>query len=149
MTQKEIIGCLFSRCNSKGFLQVSPPLQFRDEGPFVVTLAYFEDRYYCFAFEVLDAGRFLSDPAAQAAAYSEDEFFEMVARHMDFSALFGSEESHPLIRHKLIPDEPACRSAVQTLWQSQPQEAARILMITSDGSWFTGEDIREMPAWLV
>ena len=148
MTQKEIIGRLFSRCDSDGFLQVSPPLTYREEGPFVLTLARFDGQYYCFVFEVFDAGRFLADPAAQSAAYGDNEFFALVARHMDFSALYGSDEYHPLIRHKLIPDEPACRSAVQALWQNQPQEAARILMVTDDGAWFTGEDIRGLPAWM-
>ena len=148
MTQKEIISLLNSRCNSRGFLQISPPLNYQDEGPFILTLALFDDEYYCFAFEILDAKRFLADPAAEAAAFNQDEFCALVARHMDFSALYDSDEYHPLVRHKLIPDEPACRMAVQKLWLTEPAKAARIFMVSQDGSWFTGEDVRELPAFL-
>lgn len=148
MTPEEILVFLHSRCGAKGFLQVSAPLVYAEEGPFVFSLAKYEGEYYCFAFEIQDAARFLADPAAQPSVFSDDGFYELVARNIDFSVLLGGNECHALVRHKIIPDEPACRMAVQELWRSNPREASRILMVAPDGNWFTCDDIRDMPTWL-
>lgn len=148
LTQEELIGLLTLRCQEPGFLQVSPPLTYGSEGPFIITLAQAENRYCCIAFEILNADRFLSDPGAETRSYYDQAFFELVARYIDFSLLRDASEYHTLVRRKLIPDEPACRTAAHSLWQTDPDAAACLLMVRPDGTWISGEEVRTLPAWL-
>ncbi len=148
MTQTEILDRIASRCCSNGFLEISKPITFGNEGPFLFALTSWDEKFYIFCFEISDSTRFLADPTATPKAYGDPAFFEQVEEHMNLAPLHGTNQYHSMILHKVLLDEPACRQAVQNLWQTHPKEAARILMLSPDGIWYTGQDIRSMPVLL-
>lgn len=148
MNQRELIDFLTGRCEAVGLAEISPPLYYQGEGPFIFALGKHAGKYQAYLFEVLSPDEFLTAPDAIPRACYEDAFFDMVERHVDLSPLHDTDEHHPLIRYKVVPDDPACRSVLKELCLAETTDAVRIMLVSPDGTWLSCDDLRQMPLWL-
>ena len=144
----EIVGRIVSRCQDKGFFKISEPFTYGGEGPFIFALGILDSEFHAFCFELADTERFLADPSATPAAYTDPVFFDSVENHIDLNLLHHAMRHFSLILQKVLVDSPACRQAVQALWSTHPKEASRILLLFEDGSWHTGKDVLSLPVLL-
>jgi hypothetical protein len=145
MTKTEIAAFILNQCSGSHFLQVTPPLRFQDQGPFLFALTQIEAEYYFIGFEIVDSSTFLATPQILSTAFDDPNFYDLVTDQMDLTSLDDTNAQHSLVLHKVAPDEPSCRLAVHRLWQTHAEIAARILLISPDGNWHKGAEFRDIP----
>ena len=140
MNQTEILDLITYRCTSNGFHQVSSPLTYQDQEVLVCALANWEEEYHFFGFEVVSSTEFLSNPTAKTNAYKDPVFFNRMTQEIDLSPLSHASSASLNCKfgfYKIVPDEPACRLMVKNLWLSDPNAAARVVLVAHDGTWLT------------
>jgi hypothetical protein len=148
MNQTEILNQLRYQCASNGFLQVSRPLAFQEQGPFIFALAALDNEAYFFGFEVISSSAFLANSSARSSVYGDSAFFDMLNQHFDLSSFDKIQPPHTTL-HKIVPDEPACRLELQRLWQTNAAAAACVMLLSPCGDWYTGKDILDTPVWVI
>jgi hypothetical protein len=144
MNQTEILDLLTYRCTSNGFHQISSPLPYQDQELLMFALANWEEEYHFFGFEIVSSVDFLANPAAKTKAYKDPVFFDRMTHEIDLSPLIHEGSDAPNCKfgfYKIVPDEPACRMMVKTLWNSDQNAAARVILVSRDGTWLTGKDM--------
>lgn len=132
MTKSEMIDLMIylSKANCS---QVADLQYYKGEGPFL--FAYDENdgqpKFFCFSFA--DADEFLDQPEDLPTALQSPEFPFTLAAALDLNHLEGSGQYYQLTYNKIVPDEPACRTSLKMLWQSNAQTASLISLLGTDG----------------
>ena len=139
-----------ARCIAAELKDISPPVYYEGAGPFVFAREDGDEGFRLYVFEPLSAEQFLADPLALSDVYTQDGFYDLVGQHIDLTPLHYTGAYHPLIRYKVIPDEPACRQVLKDicLGKADANQVIRIMLISPDGTWLSCESLLEMPLWL-
>lgn len=132
MTKSEMIDLMIflSKANCS---QVADLQYYDGEGPFLFAFDEKDGQPKFFCFSFADADEFLDQPEALPTALQSPEFPFALAAALDLDHLEGSGQYYQLTYNKVVPDEPACRTALKMLWQSDAQTASLISLLSTDG----------------
>ena len=144
MTTSELTSLLLQECRNI-FSQVAEPQHFEGEGPFVIALDEEAGDSVFYFFVIVTAGDFLAAPEAWPRAFKNEDFFHIAADQLDMTKVQHTGKYFRLTLRKVAPDEPACRHTVQQIGQTDPESAARILLVGRDGVWHSGKTLSLNP----
>lgn len=131
MTQSELVDLMLYMCQ-ENCSQVVGPEYYENEGPFIFAIdeSNVEPKFLCFTFAGSD--EFLSNPSAMPFALESDDFLIAFTDRLNLTHLWNSGKPYLLTYHKIVPDEPACRIAVQKLWVANPGVASSISLLSAE-----------------
>jgi len=147
MNKFELASLLMYECRNT-FSQVSEPQYYEGEGPFIIALDEVGGEFVFYFFAIVDVDEFLATPDASPRAFAVEDFFHMAADRLDLSHIKHTGQYFRLTIRKVVPDDPACRLALQSLGEVNEETAARILLVGRDGVWHSGKTIRDNPPLL-
>ena len=119
------------------YKQVSAPQYYQGQGPYLMTLDETGDACEFHCYEITDADAFLSAPEQFSPAFYEPEFLFKVADTLDLKGIKDSGRYFSLLLHKVVPDTPSCRLAVQELYITNPELVENILFLSETGIMFS------------
>ena len=132
MKQDEMLSELHLIFASR-YKQVSAPQYYQGQGPYLMTLAETGDSCEFHCYEILDVETFLSAPEQFSPAFYEPEFLFKVADTLDLNGIKDSGRYFSLLLHKVVPDTPSCRLALQKMYSANPELAEKIIFVNDNG----------------
>lgn len=114
--------------------QTSEPQYYEGEGPFIMAMDEHDGtpKFFCFSFTAAD--EFVAQPDDLPRALQSEEFLFVLADQLDIGHLDNSGQVYQFTYMKIVPDLPACRSAVKKLWETDLHTASLIALMRPDGS---------------
>ena len=142
MTLSELTELTLSACRANCG-QVASPQYYGSEGPFVVAMNEIngEPCFFCFSFA--DTDEFLACPGALPLALESDDFPFTMLGCFDLAHLKNTYKYYPFTYNKIVPDEPACRLAVQQLWRTNAKAASLISLLGAAGQLLSSHSVRQ------
>ena len=142
MTLAELTELALTVCRAH-CAKVADLQYYGSEGPFIVAMDEQggEPKFFCFSLAATD--EFLAQPAELPLALDSDDFpFAMLAS-FDLAHLDNTYKYYPFTYNKIVPDEPACRRAVQKLWHTEARAASLISLLSPEGVLIPAHAIRD------
>ena len=147
MMQNEMVSAL-RKTFTLFYDQVSEPQYYQGQGPYLLALMKKNDEYEFHCYEIIDAETFLSAPEQFPSAFHEPEFLFKAADTLNLDGIENSGRYFSILLRKVVPDIPACRLAVQTMYKTNPELVANIIFIDTAGKLFPATDILFNPVLL-
>ena len=91
--------------------------------------------FHCY--EITDEDTFISAPEQFSPAFYEPEFLFKVADTLDLNGIKDSGRYFSLLLHKVVPDAPSCRVALQKMYRANPELAEKIIFVNENGIMFS------------
>ncbi len=132
MKQDEMLSKLHLIFSSR-YKQVSAPQYYQGQGPYLMTLEETGDSCEFHCYEITDVETFLSAPEQFSPAFYEPEFLFKVADTLDLNGIKDSGRYFSLVLHKMVPDTPSCRFALQKMYSANPELAEKIIFVNENG----------------
>ena len=142
MTLSELTELMLSACRAN-CIQVVKLQYYGNEGPFVVAMneVNSEPTFFCFSFAETD--EFLAHPEALPLALESEDFPFAMLGCFDLAHLENTYKYYPFTYNKIVPNEPACRLAVQKLWHTNAKAAALISLLGTDSTLLSSNAVRQ------
>jgi hypothetical protein len=131
MTKSELTKLMVHICKDH-CTQVAEPQYYAGEGPFIIALDDNEGESKLFCFSIADTPEFLAHPEALPLAFYSEDFLFVLADHLELEHLENTGNYYKMTYTKIVPDEAACRVAVQKLWYADAKTASYISLLGPD-----------------
>ena len=132
MKQEEMLSQLRLIFASR-YKQVSTPQYYQGQGPYLMTLEETGDSCEFHCCEITDVETFISTPEQFSPAFYEPEFLFKVADTLDLNGIKDSGRYFSLLLHKVVPDTPSCRLALQKIYRANLELAEKIIFVNDNG----------------
>ena len=147
LTLSELTELTLSACRAN-CKQVAKLQYYGSEGPFAVAMNEIngEPNFFCFSFA--DTDEFLAHPGALPLALESEDFPFAMLGCLELAHLENTYKYYPFTYNKIVPDEPACRLAVQQLWHTNAKAASLISLMGADSQLLSSNAVRQNPSLL-
>jgi len=127
------IASLFIQTTSKNYDRITPPLYYREEGPYLFTMDLNSSHPTIYLYEILDIEACLANPQEFPAAFDDDDFLVMALTALGLDNDENPPEKPAFQFRKLVPRTSACQQHAKEIYQKCPEITSRVFFMATSG----------------
>lgn len=127
------MASLFIQTNSENYDRITPPLYYREEGPYLFTMDLNSSHPTIYLYEILNIEACLANPQEFPAAFDDDDFLVMALTALGLDNDENPPEKPAFQFRKLVPRTSACQQDAKEIYQKCPEITSRVFFMATSG----------------